>query len=245
MAAEAAAGKANIEAKATAEAAAEALGQAAKSAAEAKEACLCKVRDQYDQSWSAIAEGAKGHAAAYEKAKNMQCVLDGTAAADCKVGKTPATSPKILSADVPEQSCTAPPTPAPTPNPTTKAPTANPTTKAPTAKSPTTQGNNPCISIDSRQKWVFWHYGTPQLHLNQNAVMQSVKNRIPLEDFPNLQHRKRSFPYQVGKCGGIVHLGRGREMTILSKWGTLCTAPPFKAMQVVVDNEKDLSNCAN
>ena len=134
MAAEAAAGKANIEAKATAEAAAEALGQAAKSAAEAKEACLCKVRDQYDQSWSAIAEGAKGHAAAYEKAKNMQCVLDGTAAADCKVGKTPATSPKILSADVPEQSCTAPPTPAPTPNPTTKAPTANPTTTAPTPK---------------------------------------------------------------------------------------------------------------
>ena len=118
MAAEAGAGEANVKAKATAEATAAILeeAEATKSAAEAKEACLCKVRDTYDAAWAAITESAEGHAKAYAKAKNMECVLAGTAAADCKVGDTPTTSPKTLSPDVPAESCIVP-TPAPTPCP--------------------------------------------------------------------------------------------------------------------------------
>ena len=114
MAAKAGAGEANVKAKATAEATAATLEEATKSAAEAKEACLCKVRDMYDAAWTAITESAEGHAEAYAKAKNMECVLAGTAAADCKVGEAPATSPKTLSSDVPAEPCTAAPTPAPT-----------------------------------------------------------------------------------------------------------------------------------
>jgi len=114
MAAEASAGEADVKAKAEAAAADDALEQATKSAAEAKEACLCKVRADYDAAWAAISESAKGHAAAYAKAKNMECVLAGTAAADCKVGDTPTTSPKTLSSDVPAEKCPAAPTPAPT-----------------------------------------------------------------------------------------------------------------------------------
>lgn len=116
MAAEGSAGEADVKAKAAAAAATEALQQATKSAADAKEACLCKVRDEYDAAWAAITESAKGHAEAYAKAKNMECVLAGTAAADCKVGDTPTTSPKTLSSDVPAESCIVP-TPAPTPCP--------------------------------------------------------------------------------------------------------------------------------
>jgi len=116
MAAEASTGDADVKAKAEAKAATDALQQATKFAAEGKEACLCKVRDEYDAAWAVITEDAKGHAEAYTKAKNMECVLAGTAAADCKVGDTPTTSPKTLSSDVPAEPCIVP-TPAPTPCP--------------------------------------------------------------------------------------------------------------------------------
>jgi len=107
--------KASLEATATANAKETSLDEAKTAASHAKQSCLCGVRKTYNAAWAAATASKDEHAAAWAKAKNMECVLAGTAAAECQVGEVPAVSPKTLAADVPPEECAAEPTPPPTP----------------------------------------------------------------------------------------------------------------------------------
>jgi len=107
--------KASLEATATANAKDTSLDEAKTAASNAKQSCLCGVRKAYNAAWASATASKDEHAAAWAKAKNMECVLDGTPAAECQVGEVPAVSPKTLAADVPPEECAAEPTPPPTP----------------------------------------------------------------------------------------------------------------------------------
>jgi len=109
---------AQIEADAKAKAAEAPLQAAQEQAAKDVKACQCAVRASYNQAYSAATQGVDADAAAYTKGKNMQCVLAGTAAADCKVGDVPKLTEITLAEGVPATPCTSAPTPAPTPAPT-------------------------------------------------------------------------------------------------------------------------------
>jgi hypothetical protein len=118
---------AQTEADAKAKAAEAPLQAAKEQAAKDVKACQCAVRAEYNLAYSAATEGVEADAAAYTKGKNMQCVLAGTAAADCKVGDVPKLKEITLAEGVPAEVCTTPsPTSSPTPSPTgspTRAPT--------------------------------------------------------------------------------------------------------------------------
>jgi len=107
---------AQIEAAAKAKAAEAPLQAAQEQAAKDVTACQCAVRATYNQAYSAATGGVEADAAAYTKGKNMQCVLAGTAAADCKVVDVPKLKEITLAEGVPAEVCTTPsPTPAPAP----------------------------------------------------------------------------------------------------------------------------------
>jgi len=114
---------AQTEADAKAKAAEAPLQAAQEQAAMDVKACQCAARANYNKAYSAATEGVEADAAAYTKGKNMQCVLAGTAAADCKVGDVPKLKEITLAEGVPAEVC---PTPSPTASPTT-SPTTSPT----------------------------------------------------------------------------------------------------------------------
>jgi len=113
------AGTAQTEADAKAKAAEAPLQAAQEQAAKDVKKCQCAARANYDKAYSAATDGVEADAAAYTKGKNMQCVLAGTAAADCKVGDVPKLKEITLAEGVPAEVCTTPsPTGSPTAAPT-------------------------------------------------------------------------------------------------------------------------------
>lgn len=106
-AAQATTATAQTEADDKAKVAAEAVDDATTAAAAAVQACQCKVRATYDSAWAAATEKQDADAAAYTKGKHMQCVLQGTAAADCDVGDAPQVTPVTLADGVPAEPCDA------------------------------------------------------------------------------------------------------------------------------------------
>jgi len=125
-AAQATTATAQTEADAKAKVAAEAVDDATTAAAAAVQACQCKVRAAYDLAWAAATEKQDADAAAYTKGKHMQCVLQGTAAADCDVGDAPQVTPVTLADGVPAEPCDAT-EPEPEPEPEFKIPDTFPT----------------------------------------------------------------------------------------------------------------------
>ena len=107
----------------------EPLAAAKEQAAMEIKACQCAARAAYNTAFTAASEKAADDDAAFTKGKHMQCVLAGTAAADCSVGVVPKLQAVTLAEGVPAEVCT-------TPSPTA-APTASPTTSAPTTSAPT------------------------------------------------------------------------------------------------------------
>lgn len=115
----------------------EPLAAAKEQAAIEIKACQCAARAAYNTAFTAASEKAADDDAAFTKGKHMQCVLAGTAAADCSVGVVPKLQAVTLAEGVPAEVCTTPsPTAAPTASPTTSAPTRYPT-PAPTTLAPT------------------------------------------------------------------------------------------------------------
>lgn len=113
---------ARVAANAKAQGAAEALTAAEEAAAKAVKTCQCKVRGEYgkrcpnafhhclisdtaDTAWTAANKDTAADQAAYTKGKNMQCVLAGKPAADCKAGEAPKPTPVTLAAGVPTEQC--------------------------------------------------------------------------------------------------------------------------------------------
>jgi len=117
----------------------EPLAAAKEQAAIEIKSCQCAARAAYNTALTAASEKAADDDAAFTKGKHMQCVLAGTAAADCSVGVVPKLQAVTLAEGVPAEVCTTPsPTAAPTASPTTSAPTTSaPTTSAPTTSAPT------------------------------------------------------------------------------------------------------------
>jgi len=100
------------DAAAKAESAAGAIGGFEDAVATAKEAaakevqhCECVTYTDYTAAFASASSHAESNAEAYAKGKHMECVLAGTAPADCDVGTTPAVSPITLADGVSAGSC--------------------------------------------------------------------------------------------------------------------------------------------
>jgi len=96
---------ASVKAAGAAEAAADALKTVQAAADEEKKICLCKVRDVYDEAWLFANEKNEANAVAWQKAALMECVLAGTATADCKIPDVPKPTPLTLDEGVPATTC--------------------------------------------------------------------------------------------------------------------------------------------
>ena len=98
-------------------------------AKEAVRKCQCKAyQDSVTAEQNANGKFAKDQADTWTKAANLECVLTGKGATDCKVPPLPVVKAPPLAAGIDEWSCkTRPPTGYPTPYPTPN-PTPNPTT---------------------------------------------------------------------------------------------------------------------
>merc|ERR1711871_230229 len=108
VAAKAAAADAAIKAAAAADAIGgyeEAVATAKEAAAKAVSHCQCVTYTDYNDVYAKATSLAAANAEAYAKGKHMECVLSGTAPADCDVGTTPAVTPITLDAGVTESSC--------------------------------------------------------------------------------------------------------------------------------------------
>jgi hypothetical protein len=93
------------EAKIAAEAALKAYNHAVKEAARLKQECLCTARDEYKKTWADVNKGVADNDAAWNKAHNILCVLDGKAKS-CKVPATPVVKDnKPLIADAKNADC--------------------------------------------------------------------------------------------------------------------------------------------
>jgi hypothetical protein len=74
-------------------------------AAKAVAHCQCVTYTDYTAAFTAASAHSEANADAYAKGKHMECVLAGTAPADCDVGTTPAITAVTLDAGVTEHSC--------------------------------------------------------------------------------------------------------------------------------------------
>merc|ERR1711871_73820 len=83
----------------------EAVATAKASADAAVKKCQCVTYTDYTDAYAKATAHSDSHAEAYAKGKHMECVLAGTAPADCDVGTTPAVTPITLDAGVVEGAC--------------------------------------------------------------------------------------------------------------------------------------------
>merc|ERR1711968_254069 len=83
----------------------EAVATAKASADAAVKKCQCVTYTDYTDAYAKATAHSDSHAEAYAKGKHMECVLAGTAPADCDVGTTPAVTPITLDAGVVDGAC--------------------------------------------------------------------------------------------------------------------------------------------
>merc|ERR1719453_732212 len=81
------------------------VASAKEAAAKQVEHCECVTYTDYTAAFATASAHSEANAEAYAKGKHMECVLAGTAPADCDVGTTPAVSPITLADGVSEASC--------------------------------------------------------------------------------------------------------------------------------------------
>jgi len=81
------------------------LDNAIKAAANEKHACLCRTQAAHAKAWAAATKKQKHNDIAYQKGKNMLCVLNGKSLGQCKKHSAPKLKEPKITADAKNAKC--------------------------------------------------------------------------------------------------------------------------------------------